>query len=208
MVDGRSDIFAQPRRCETRLSSAPAVSLDSRTAARLSRCVGRLVRIRTHSPRRPREPHPRSVFLGGDRRTTGTQLLDRFARFGGSQPDSEPAHLVKAEALLQVNTMPPGFVIGLLNPFSLTGRAFNTPGARELVDHNRDELRAVEMPASNGIGTARSVAKLYGCVATGGSEIGMTPGALDALITAAVPPVRGLREPRCCTSTRCSRWAL
>jgi len=25
MVDGRSDIFAQPRRCETRLSSAPAV---------------------------------------------------------------------------------------------------------------------------------------------------------------------------------------
>jgi hypothetical protein len=40
------------------------------------------------------------------------------------------------------------------------------------------------MPASNGIGTARSVAKLYGCVATGGSEIGMTPGALDALITA------------------------
>ena len=90
--------------------------------------------------------------------------------------------------------MPPGFVVGLLNPFSLTGRAFNTPGARELVDHNRDELRAVEMPASNGIGTARSVAKLYGCVATGGSEIGMTPGALDALITAAVPPVRGLRD--------------
>jgi len=27
MVDGRSDIFAQPRRCETRLSSAPAVSV-------------------------------------------------------------------------------------------------------------------------------------------------------------------------------------
>jgi CubicO group peptidase (beta-lactamase class C family) len=50
------------------------------------------------------------------------------------------------------------------------------------------------MPASNGIGTARSVAKLYGCVATGGSEIGMTRGALDALITAAIPPARGLRD--------------
>jgi hypothetical protein len=35
MVDGRSDILVLPRRCETRLSSAPAVSVDSRTAARL-----------------------------------------------------------------------------------------------------------------------------------------------------------------------------
>jgi CubicO group peptidase (beta-lactamase class C family) len=32
-----------------------------------------------------------------------------------------------AEALLHVNTMPPGFVVGLLNPFSLTGRAFKHP---------------------------------------------------------------------------------
>jgi CubicO group peptidase (beta-lactamase class C family) len=90
--------------------------------------------------------------------------------------------------------MPPGFVVGLLNPFSLTGRAFATPGARELADLNRNELRTVEMPATNGIGTARSVARLYGCVATGGAEIGMTPGAVGLLINAAVPPTKGLRD--------------
>jgi CubicO group peptidase (beta-lactamase class C family) len=109
--------------------------------------------------------------------------LDFYIGLPASVDRSRVAHLhtwSRAEALLHLNTMPPGFVVGLLNPFSLTGRAFAAPGARELADHNREELRAVEMPAANGIGTARSVAKLYGCVATGGSEIGMTPGALDS----------------------------
>jgi CubicO group peptidase (beta-lactamase class C family) len=50
------------------------------------------------------------------------------------------------------------------------------------------------MPAANGLGTARAVANLYGCVATGGAEIGMTPGTLGSLINAAVPPTKGLRD--------------
>jgi CubicO group peptidase (beta-lactamase class C family) len=82
----------------------------------------------------------------------------------------------------------------LLNPFSLTRRAFTIPGTREPADLNRDELRIVEIPASNGIGTARSVAKLYGCVARGGAEIGMTPATLSYLANAAVPPIKGLRD--------------
>jgi CubicO group peptidase (beta-lactamase class C family) len=59
---------------------------------------------------------------------------------------------------------------------------------------NREELQAVEMPAWNGIGTVRSVAKLYGSVATGGSELGMTTPTLDALIKPAKPPTDGLRD--------------
>ena len=50
----------------------------------------------------------------------------------------------------------------------------------------------VEMPALNGIGTARSVAKLYGSVATGGSELGVTTPTLDALTS--MPPTDGLRD--------------
>jgi CubicO group peptidase (beta-lactamase class C family) len=123
--------------------------------------------------------------------------LDFYIGLPASVNRSRVAHLhtwSRAESLLHLNTMPPGLVVGLLNPFSLTGRAFAAPGARELADHNRDELRAAEMPAANGIGTARSVAKLYACAATGGSQIGMTPAALDALVTAAVPPTKGLRD--------------
>jgi hypothetical protein len=100
----------------------------------------------------------------------------------------------RAEALLHLNTMPPGFVLGLLDPLSLTGRAFATRAARELGDHNRNEPGTVEMPTANGIGTARSVAKLYGCVATGGAEIGMTPDTFGSLVNAAVPPSKGRRD--------------
>ncbi len=61
-------------------------------------------------------------------------------------------------------------------------------------DFNGDEVRTVEMPAANGIGTARAVAKAYGCAATGGHELGLTPDTLDALTRQAVMPTGGLRD--------------
>jgi len=96
---------------------------------------------------------------------------------------------------LVVNTLPPGLVVGLLNPFSLTARAVTiAKGITDPANLNRDELRVVEIPAGNGTGTARSVAKLYGSAATGGSEIGLTPSTLDTLKTPATPPTKGLRD--------------
>ena len=50
------------------------------------------------------------------------------------------------------------------------------------------------MPAANGTGDARSIAKLYGSAATGGSEIGLTPPILDDLKKPALPPTHGLRD--------------
>jgi CubicO group peptidase (beta-lactamase class C family) len=100
----------------------------------------------------------------------------------------------RPEALLHLNTMPAGLVRGLLNPFSLTGRAFLVPGLRDPADLNRDELLTVEIPAANGIGTARSLARLYGCAAAGGAEIGLTPDILGSLANSATPPVKGLRD--------------
>ena len=50
------------------------------------------------------------------------------------------------------------------------------------------------MPGFNGIGNARAVAKLYGSVAIGGSELGMTAPTLDALMKPATPPTDGLRD--------------
>jgi CubicO group peptidase (beta-lactamase class C family) len=123
--------------------------------------------------------------------------LDFYIGLPASVDRSRIAHLhgwSTVEALLHLNTMPAGLVLGLLNPFSLTRRAFTIPGTREPADLNRDELRIVEIPASNGIGTAKSVAKLYGCVARGGAEIGMTPATLSSLANAAVPPIKGLRD--------------
>jgi CubicO group peptidase (beta-lactamase class C family) len=110
---------------------------------------------------------------------------DRLAQLHGWRP---------AEALLHLKALPPRFVAALVNPRSLTARAAHIPGLRSLDDINRPELRAVEMPAVNGTGTVRSVAKLYGSVATGGSEIGMASSTLDALIDGPTMPADGFRD--------------
>ena len=99
------------------------------------------------------------------------------------------------EMVLHLNTMPRRFAVSMLNPRTLSARTFKVPGVGSSVeDVNHEAMQAVEMPAWNGIGTARSVAKLYGSVATGGSDLGMTTPTLDALTKRAEPPTDGLRD--------------
>ena len=99
-----------------------------------------------------------------------------------------------AQMLLHLHTLPPRFALAMMNPRSLTARAGKPPGLKVLDEFNREELRVVEMPAGNGIGTARSIAQLYGNAATGGSEIGLSSTTLEALKNPAVPPTNGLRD--------------
>jgi len=83
----------------------------------------------------------------------------------------------------------------LLNPVSLASKSVNIPNDVDVMnDFNRDEVRTVEMPAANGIGPARSVAKAYGSAATGGHELGLTSDARDALTHSAVIPTGGTRD--------------
>jgi CubicO group peptidase (beta-lactamase class C family) len=99
------------------------------------------------------------------------------------------------DALLNLNTVPPRAAAAFVNPFSLVMRA-TTPAAdiKGLDELNRDKLRVLEMPGVNGIGTARSVAKLYGSAATGGSDLGLSPSVREALEGPAVPPTMGVRD--------------
>jgi CubicO group peptidase (beta-lactamase class C family) len=124
--------------------------------------------------------------------------LDLYIGLPASVDRDRVAHLhgwPRAEALLHLNAMPPRLALALLNPFSFTGRAVNLPNDIDAMrDFNREEVRTVEMPAANGIGTARSVAKAYGCAATGGRELGLTKATLDALTRAAVTPTGGVRD--------------
>jgi CubicO group peptidase (beta-lactamase class C family) len=100
-----------------------------------------------------------------------------------------------AKLLLHLNLWPPRTVVALLNPFGLTARsAAIAKGVSGAAHFNREELRVLEMPAVNGTGTARSIARLYGSAATGGSEIGLRPSVLDALKKAAIPPTDGVRD--------------
>jgi CubicO group peptidase (beta-lactamase class C family) len=102
----------------------------------------------------------------------------------------------RAESLLHLGEMPAGFALAALNPVGLAARTSGVP--RDISPwegaYNRDDVRSVEMPSSNGIGTARSVAKLYGAAATGGDVVGLTADVLSALAAPAIPPSRGVRD--------------
>ena len=123
--------------------------------------------------------------------------LDFYIGLPTSVDRERVAHLhvySRAQLLLHLHTMPPRFVAAMLKPRSLTARTFGNPNIGDLDAYNRDDVRTVEIPAANGIGTARSVAKAYGCVARGGCHLGLTASTLDALAKPAIPPTKGLRD--------------
>ncbi len=100
----------------------------------------------------------------------------------------------KVTALKQLVKLPPRQIVALVNPFGLAKRAIALAEGYEDVDINADEIRAIEIPAGNGTGTARSLAKLYGLAATGGAELGLTASVFEALKRPAVMPTRGARD--------------
>jgi CubicO group peptidase (beta-lactamase class C family) len=109
------------------------------------------------------------------------------------------------QMLLHLRSYPPGFLARVVNPFSLEGQAvilakgLNAPGML-----NRDELRVIELPANNGTGTARSMARLYGSAATGGAEIGLRGDVFESLTEMSPLPSGGARDVVLHTDTRFS----
>jgi CubicO group peptidase (beta-lactamase class C family) len=116
-------------------------------------------------------------------------------------PPSVPAARVariegfhKLDLVLHVHTLPWRFVLSVLNPRSLTARAFGNPKLENPADLDSSEFRAVELPASNGIGEARAIARAYGVMATGGVELGITSETMRALTAPARVPSRGSHD--------------
>jgi CubicO group peptidase (beta-lactamase class C family) len=97
----------------------------------------------------------------------------------------------KLSLLLHLNTLPWRFVRDLMRPHTLAGRAFNNPRVRHTAELDTPAYRAVEMPASNGIGSARAIARAYGALATGGRELGIQEATLNALKQPAMSPRGG-----------------
>jgi CubicO group peptidase (beta-lactamase class C family) len=91
--------------------------------------------------------------------------------------------------------MPLRFVLGYGNPRSITFRSFSNPRILGVLDnYNRADVQRLELPAANGTGQVRAVAKLYGDAATGGTKLGLSASTLDALVKPAQPPRGGLQD--------------
>ena len=93
-----------------------------------------------------------------------------------------------------VRAMPWALTLGFLNPWSMTSKAFRFPRAPGNSPAARRAFLGVEGPAYNGIGQVRSIARSYGCLATGGTELGLSASTIEELTAAAVPPAMGDRD--------------
>ena len=65
------------------------------------------------------------------------------------------------------------FFRDMTDPTTLTGSAFGNPSLRDGLVNTR-AWRAAELPAVNGHGTARALARIYGVLARGGAQDGVT----------------------------------
>jgi CubicO group peptidase (beta-lactamase class C family) len=125
--------------------------------------------------------------------------LDLYIGLPDSVARDRVAHLhhwSRAESLLHLNVLPGALVAASFNPVGLLARSGRLPDDVNPWggDYNRDDVRAIEIPSANGIGTARAVAQLYGAAATGDAALGLTQPVLDELTAFPAPPSRGVRD--------------
>jgi CubicO group peptidase (beta-lactamase class C family) len=90
--------------------------------------------------------------------------------------------------LLALRYTPVAVTMKMIGPGSLLRRSFVGLG----VDPNDREYFTVEVPAGNGVGTARAIARAYSCFAEGGAELGVTPETFGRIT--APPVMAGARD--------------
>ena len=111
---------------------------------------------------------------------------DRLGRFHGVHP---------ARGLLHLRDTPRRLLLGLLNPWGLTARAFTVLPLAQRPDAINDvELLRRELPAVGGVGNARAIALAYGELATGGARLGLSPETLAAFEDPVPAPPGGRRD--------------
>jgi len=99
--------------------------------------------------------------------------------------------LVVALMIFHLGDMPGRFSLAMLNPRSLSFRSFMNPKLKNPSDLGVPPLCYVEIPAANGIGQVRGVARAYSAFAMGGDELGIGEETMRALTQPAVRPSGG-----------------
>lgn len=102
-------------------------------------------------------------------------------------PDARIARvkgMSRIRALLALRNTPPSLIRKLLAPRSLLRRTM----IFENLDMSDRRSLAIELPAGNGIGTARAIARIYSALADGGRELGITAETFEQVTDA--PMVR------------------
>jgi CubicO group peptidase (beta-lactamase class C family) len=99
-----------------------------------------------------------------------------------------------ASMLSHVRTMPTGMMASFLRRGSHTYRAFTNPRTRGPADLDQPKYRAVEIPAGNGIGQVRSIARAYSDLSQGGPDLGLTERTFEEITAPPRPPSGNPRD--------------
>ena len=98
------------------------------------------------------------------------------------------------KAIPHTRDLPRPMALSMLNPRSLTFRAFANPRLRRPADLDRSEYREVEFPAGGAIGSARDIARAYAAFVAEQPELGLEQHTLDELTRYPAPPSEGWRD--------------
>jgi CubicO group peptidase (beta-lactamase class C family) len=142
------------------------------------------------------DPHHRTIGRYFADEIAGPLDLDFHIGLPSDIPDDRLARIMgdwyRAKMVFNIRTLPTEFVRAFLNPRTLTARSFSNPKVLgQPLRYNDRAMRRIELPASNGTGTARSVAIAYGEFATGGRRLGIDPATLATLVEPAGAPTDG-----------------
>ena len=96
--------------------------------------------------------------------------------------------------LPKLRHLPPPMARGMLNPRSMTFKAFANPRTRGPADFDSSAYRRLELPAAGALGNARDVARAYAAFAAREPELGLSPATLDELTRFPAPPAGGWHD--------------
>ena len=121
--------------------------------------------------------------------------MEFYIRLPETIPNSRLAVLDKGNPIKSLLHLPFPLMLAALNPHSAIFRALMVnPGSWVSLDDERIYARNLEVPSGGGVGTARAIARAYSAFATGGRELCLRQGTLDALTAPAIPSANGFHD--------------
>ena len=131
--------------------------------------------------------------------------LNLYIRLPETVPNSHLAVIEPISLFKRMFGFPLKFMLATMNPRSNMYRALVVnPGSAIVHDDVAIYSRDLEVPSGGGVGSAESIAKLYGVFANGGRELGLSKETLDLLAAPAVRPTEGFYDECILTETQFS----
>lgn len=109
---------------------------------------------------------------------------------GGLAPPKEGAKTDSGRPAVRLKGPMADFMRDMTDPATMVGAAFNNPHIKAGA-HNTPEWRSAEIPAANGHGNARALAKIYGALARGGKLEGVRLLEPDSITRARTEQISG-----------------